>query len=268
MSANGIKIAVASGAAVAAAGLPLTAAPVDADNAATTLVAFVAANATDPFNDIVKEFEASHADVDVTPEYAGTQVLETQLEQGAPADLFLSADLDHIKKLQGEGLVGEYYPVSMGHEVIVVPKDNPARVQSLQDLGTKQLKLVIGVEDVPIGKYTRQVFAKAAAGYGAGFPQAAFKNVVSLESNVKQILEQVALGEADAGIVYRTDVTPGYASKVDVVEIPAEYEVESTNYIAVVVKSQNARLATALVQLAIGPEGQAVFARYGYDKLP
>jgi molybdenum ABC transporter molybdate-binding protein len=268
MSANGKMIAVASGAAVATVGLPVGMPSAHADNSTTTLVAFIAANATDPFNDIVKEFEASHAGVDVTPEYAGTQVLETQLEQGAPADLFLSADLDHIKKLQAEGLIGDYYAVSKGHEVIVVPKDNPAGVASLQDLGTKQLKLVIGTEAVPIGAYTRQILAKAAAGYGTDFPQAALKNVVSLESNVKQILEKVALGEADAGVVYRTDVTPGYASKVTIIEIPTAYEVEATNYIAVVAKSQNARLATALVQLAVGPDGQAVFARYGYDPMP
>ncbi|HXW75916.1 MAG TPA: molybdate ABC transporter substrate-binding protein, partial [Candidatus Eremiobacteraceae bacterium] len=250
---------VATGAAAAAATIAHPMEAGRADTNATTLIALVAANATDPFNNIITDFEAAHSGVTVSAEYAGTQILETQLEQGAPADLFLSADLSHIKALQAEGLVGDYRLVAKGHEVIVVPAGNPAGISSLQDLGTKPNKLVIGVETVPIGIYTRQILDKASADYGAGFSQSVLAHAVSLESNVKQILEKVALGEADAGIVYRTDVTPDVASKVTVIDIPPQYEVEAENYIAVVTKSPHAALAGDLMSWALGSDGQAIF---------
>jgi molybdenum ABC transporter molybdate-binding protein len=231
-----------------------------------TLVALVAANATDPFNELIAEFQRTHPGVTVKASYAGTQILTTQLEQGAPADVFLSADLLHVKKLLDEKLVDPYRPVSEGHEVIVVPKSNPAGIASLHDLGTKRLKLVIGVPALPIGEYTRAIFANASADYGADFAQKALANVVSLETNVKQVLQKTVLGEADAGIVYRTDV-PDVADKVQMIEIPAKYNVAAYNYIAVTRASANAALANELVGLALSPRGQAVFAKYRYDPL-
>jgi molybdenum ABC transporter molybdate-binding protein len=233
----------------------------------STLVALIAANATDPFNEILKSFEAKHPDADVKPEYAGTQILETQLEQGAPADIFLSADLAHIEKLDKEGLIFGYHMISKGHEVIVVPKGNPADIGSIRDLATKSNKLVIAAENVPIGAYTRQILAKAAATFGADFTSRVMANVVSLETNTKEVLAKVALGEADAGVVYKTDVTPGYADKVTVIEIPQQFEVEAANYIAVVKNSPNAKLAEDLVDYSLGPDGQAVFKKYGYDPI-
>jgi len=235
--------------------------------AKTTLIALVAANATDAFNDILATFEHNHPSTDVKPEYAGTQILETQLEEGAPADIFLSADLTHIRKLWDEGLIFDYRLVSKSHEVIVVPKGNPARILSLHDLGSKSVKLVIGTESVPIGAYTRQIFAKAAASYGAGFSSHVMANVVSLETNTKEVLAKVVLGEADAGIVYKTDVSQAVASKVAVIEIPAQFEVESENYIAVAKNTRNLGLAQALMAYAVGADGQAVFRRHGYDAL-
>lgn len=233
----------------------------------STLVALVAANATDPFNEIVKSFEDAHPEADVKPEYAGTQILETQLEQGAPADIFLSADLAHIQDLDKKGLILGYHLISKGHEIIVVPKGNPAGIASLGDLAAKPNKLVIAAENVPIGAYTRQILAKAASDFGQDFPTRVMANVVSLETNTKAVLAKVALGEADAGVVYKTDVTPSYADKVTVIEIPPKFEVEAANYIAVVKNSPNAKLAEDLVDYSIGPDGQAVFRKYGYDPI-
>lgn len=229
------------------------------------LIAFVAANATDPFNDTIKMFEEKHPQVNLDATYAGTQVLRTQLEQGAKADLFLSADITHIEAVKKEGLISEFYPVSQTHEVIVVPKNNPAGIHSLQDLGSKKTKLIIGTDSVPIGRYTRMVFEKANQGYGQQFSKNVNSHVVSLETNVKQVLQKVSMGEADAGVVYRTDVTASFADKVQVVEIPPEYNVEAINYIAVPKDASNPELGKELMDFMLSPDGQAIFAKYKYE---
>ncbi|BCJ88151.1 molybdate ABC transporter substrate-binding protein [Effusibacillus dendaii] len=232
------------------------------------MVAFVAANATDPFNETIVAFKNQHPGLQLEATYAGTQVLRTQLENGAKADLFLSADQDHIQAVQNEGLIDRYDPVSRGHEVIVVPRSNPAGIHSLQDLATKPSKLIIGTDSVPIGKYTRQVFEKASQqDLGPQFPKEVMSHVVSMESNVKQVLQKVALGEADAGIVYRTDVTPNFADKLDIIEIPPRYNVAATNYIAVMKNTPNPELANELKKFMLSEEGQKLFQKYGYDNL-
>jgi molybdenum ABC transporter molybdate-binding protein len=194
-------------------------------------------------------------------------VLETQAEQGAPFDIFISADRGHIAALADEHLVGAPALLSQGHEVIVVPKGDPAGIHSLRDLANKPVKLVLGTDTVPIGIYSRQVLANAAADYGAGFPAEVLGHAVSFETNVKQVLEKVALGEADAGIVYFTDVTKSYAAKVEIVGIPEKFEVESANYIAVASQSKQPALASALAAYAVGSEGRTIFLRHAYDPI-
>jgi molybdenum ABC transporter molybdate-binding protein len=231
------------------------------------MFALVAANATDPFNDLIREFENKHPNTNVEGTYAGTQVIRTQLEQGVKADLFLSADLKHIEAIKKEGLIDEFFPVSNNHEVIVVPKDNKGAVHSLEDLGNRQLKLVIGTDTVPIGRYTRAIFENAKAGYGEQFPIKAMSHVVSYETDVKAVLQKVSLGEADAGIVYRTDVTPEFLKKVEIIEIPKKYNVIATNYIAVPNKAPNKRLAQEFMKLMLSDQGQKVFLKYHYDSM-
>ena len=232
-----------------------------------TLVALAAANVTDPLNDVIGAFEQAHPGVVVAPEYAGTQILETQAEQGAPFDIFVSADKQHMDALAREGLVDDVRLLSEGHEVIVVPKDNPAGIASLRDLADKDVKLVLGTDAVPIGIYTREIFAKASSAYGADFSARALAHAVSLETNVKQVLEKVALGEADGGIVYFTDVSALYRDKVEIVPIPHRFEVEAANYIAVARASRQPDLARALLDAATGTSGQTIFRRHGYDAL-
>jgi len=233
-----------------------------------TLVALAAANVTDPLNDVIGAFEQAHPGVIVTPEYAGTQILETQAEQGAPFDIFISADKQHMDALVTEGLVvDDVRALSESHEVIVVPKDNPGGIRSLRDLADKDVKLVLGTDAVPIGIYTREIFSKASVAYGADFGSRVLAHAVSFETNVKQVLEKVALGEADGGIVYFTDVSAKYRDTVKIVPIPQQFEVEATNYIAVAHGSKQPELARALLDAAAGPGGQSIFRRHGYDPL-
>jgi molybdenum ABC transporter molybdate-binding protein len=233
-----------------------------------TLTAYVAANATEVFNTVIDRFERQQRGVNIRASYAGTQILFTQLQQGASADLFLSADESFVKQAVAEGLIPSYDPVSANSEVLVVPRSNPAGISSLQDLATKPAKLIIGVPNVPIGKYTRQIFNNAAALYGPEFPQQALAQVVSAETDVKQVLNKVALNEADAGIVYRTDVTPNVAEQVTMIELPEAVQVLAINYIGVLTRAPNQELARQLRDYMLSPTGQSVFTDAGFRPIP
>ncbi|HSU79822.1 MAG TPA: molybdate ABC transporter substrate-binding protein [Candidatus Angelobacter sp.] len=232
-----------------------------------TMEALIAANATDPFNQIIVDYKKSHPSTDVKASYAGTQVVQTQLENGSPADIFLSANLSHIQQIQKEGLVKHYFKVSNNHEVIIVPKNNPAHISSIEDLATKKPKLIIGVDNVPIGQYTRQIFKKVASDKGNDFENKVMGNVVSTETNVKQILEKIALGEGDAGIVYVTDVTKSYQDKLTIIPIPQTYNLTSTNYIAVPIHAPHKKQAEAFLKYILSSNGQDVFRQFHYDPL-
>jgi len=230
----------------------------------SAVTAYVAANATDPFNLIIKQFQAAHPGDKVQASYAGTQILFTQFQQGAPVDVFLSADEAHAKQAVQDGLIPSYYPVSRNTEVIVVPKANPAGITSLRDLATKPAKLVIGVPNVPIGIYTREILANADTQYGATFDKQVLGHVVSTETDVKQVAHKIALGEADAGIVYRTDITADLANQVTIIPIPAAFQVIATNYAGVATHAPHQAQAKQLLDYLLGPGGQAAFAEFNY----
>ncbi|MCA1728689.1 MAG: molybdate ABC transporter substrate-binding protein [Actinobacteria bacterium] len=237
------------------------------EGAGGTLTAFVAANFTDANDAIVEEFESQHEGAQVQSNYAGTQILFSQLQQGASADFFLSADLDYAKRAQDEGLIDSFSDVSQNEEVIVVPTGNPAGVESLEDLGTKPVDLVIGVDTVPIGKYTRQIFENANEGYGSGFSDNVTRNVVSEETNTREVAQKIALGEGGAAIIYRTDVTPSIADQVEIVEIPKEYNVKAFNYAGVVKNAPNPELAQEYLDFILTPEGQEILRGFGYEPI-
>ena len=264
-----VAIGVTATMTVAAAVLPPgpatgSGAPNTAPEAGGVLTAFVAANATEVFTAAIDRFDREHPGVSVTPSYAGTQILLTQLEQGAPVDLFLSADEGHAQQAVTDGLISRYDPVSSNSEVLIVPWSNPAGISNLHDLATKPAKLIIGVPTVPIGIYARKMFASAAAQHGPEFVAQALAHVVSTATDVKQILHKVALNEADAGVVYRTDVTPDVAGQVTIIDIPDVDQVISINYVAVPIRAPHHELAQQLRDYLLSPEGQSVFTSMGY----
>lgn len=231
----------------------------------TSLPVFIAANATGPATELFALYKQKHPGVDIEATFAGTQILRTQIEQGAKVDFFLSADLANMQALQDKGVINRYDLVSNSHEVIVVPKENSAAIHSLQDLGSKPVRLVIGVDTVPIGKYTRQIFTNASADYGSNFQGQVLSHVVSYETDVKQVLQKVAATEAQAGIVYNTDVSSTFADKVTEIDIPDAYNVKAANYIAVPTNAPDQKLALDFLNFVQSAEGQAVFRKFGYD---
>jgi len=227
---------------------------------------FAAASLADAFGEIAREFERSHAGLRVQLNLAGSQQLEAQLEQGAYADLFASADQRWMDRARDQGLLaGEPAIFARNRLVAIVPATNPARIDRLQDFARRGVKVVLGAEAVPVGAYSRQVLRNlsSAPGFDPEFGRRVLANVVSEEENVKSVVGKVQLGEADAGIVYRSDVTPALAHFVRVFEIPDSANVLATYPIARVRGSRSPDAASEFVARVLSPGGQLVLRRHG-----
>ena len=231
-----------------------------------TLDVFAAASLGNAFAEIGHRFERTHPGLRVRLVLAGSQQLASQIDQGARADVFASADERWMKEVADRGhLDGQ--PVTFAHNqlVVIVPRANPGRIDRLQDLTRRGLKLVLAADAVPVGRYSRQMLANLSRdpAFGPEFARRALANVVSEEENVKSVVAKVQLGEADAGIVYRSDVTPALRRHVRSFDIPAAANVIATYPIAALRRTGKPSEAAAFVALVRSAEGQAVLARHG-----
>ena len=212
---------------------------------------FAAASLTAAFTKIGEQFTAANGGTKVTFNFAGSQALATQIQQSAPADVFASADIPNMDKVKD--LVGTPQNFASNQLQIVVETGNPKGVESLDDLASADLKVVLAAPEVPAGKYAAEALGKADVTL----------KPVSQEDNVKAVVTKVSLGEADAGIVYVTDVTAG-GDKVEGVDIPEEQNVVATYPIATVKASQAQDQAQAFMDLVLSAEGQQVLKEYGF----
>lgn len=171
---------------------------------AQTLEVLAASSLTDAIADLEVAFERAHPDIDVRTRIAGSQTLRLQIEQGAPADVFLSANAEHMVALVASGHVVQHTVFAQSALALIVPADNPAGITGLVDLHRAQ-RLVLGADTVPIGQYTAALLQQAAGTYGPEFATAIADRVVSREHSVRLARARVVLGEADAAIVYQTD---------------------------------------------------------------
>ncbi len=256
-----VAIAILSLVAFAALGAPRTA--VGADPAKPReVVVFAAASLKETFEAIAKEFEAAHPGSHVALQLAGSQELRTQIENGAKADVFASADLRHMTALQDAGLVSKPTIFARNEPVVITPKANPAGLARFEDL-PKAKKLIVGVDEVPIGRYTKQVIANAGKDLGEAFVKGVEANVASRELNVRQILAKVSLGEGDAGFVYKTDAAT-VRDKVQVIDIPQRWNVIAEYPIAVTAQAPDPDLAKAWVEMVMSPHGQQILSAAGF----
>ncbi len=210
-------------------------------------------------------WEAANPGSTLTISTDSSAALETQIEQGAPADVFLSADTANPKKLVNGSLADGAAVAFAGNLLtIVVPAGNPAHIAAPTDLAKPGVKIIAAGDDVPISKYARQVVANLAKAPGAptGFEAAYAANVISKEDNVKAVIAKIELGEGDAGIVYGTDAKT--STRVSTIAIPPEANVPAT-YAGVVVKaSAHPADAHAFLNWVAGPDGQAILATFGF----
>jgi molybdate transport system substrate-binding protein len=234
----------------------------------TKLTVFAAASLTDAFNQTGQAFEANYSGVTVAFNYAGSQVLAAQIKQGATADVFASADQKNMKSVQDAGLMNNSSVVMFAENklAIIVPTGNPANITSLADLAKTGVKLDIENSSVPAGNYSLQMLAKASnnSTYGSDFKTSVLANVVSQETNVNDVVTKVALGQADVGLVYKSDVPAAYQSKVQVITIPNSVNVLAHYYIGVVGGSSNAQQAQNFINFLTSPGGQAILSSYGF----
>jgi len=229
-----------------------------------TLQVFAAASLTDAFTEIGKKFEISHPGVTVSFNFAGSQALRTQIEEGAPADVFAPANKTEMEALVASASVAKGSPrIFLTNKLVVIlPAANPAALEKLEDLATPGIKLVFAAEDVPVGKYSRQALDQMNRKFGSDFANKVLANVVSNEDNVKQVVAKVQLGEADAGIVYTSDAFA--APDLQTVEIPVELNVIAEYPIATLTQSTHADLADAFVAYVLASEAQSVLQKWGF----
>jgi molybdate transport system substrate-binding protein len=224
------------------------------DAGTAELHVFAATSLTGAFTEIVAEFEAEHTSVDVVPNFAGSSALVSQIAEGAPADAFASADVANMERLaEAGGVAGDPVVFATNRAEIVVAAGNPLGIAGLADLADASLVLVTCAPEVPCGAYAADVFARASVA-----PQPD-----SLEENVGAVVAKVTAGEADAGIVYATDVIAAGAA-VTGVPIAPEHNVVAEYPIAVTSAADDPTVAGAFVDFVTGPEGRAILASFGF----
>jgi molybdate transport system substrate-binding protein len=250
-----------------------TAAPTSESNArpeAAELTVFAAASLTEAFTELGEQFEAQHPEATVVFNFAGSNQLAAQINQGAPADVFASANPAQMQMAIDSGRIvgGARQTFVRNRLVVIYPKDNPAGLTAWQDLAKSGVKVVFAAKEVPVGQYSLDFLDKAAqdAAYGIAFKAGVLANVVSYEENVRAVMSKVVLGEADAGIVYTSDVAGDNAGQVGRIDIPDTLNTIATYPIAALNDSAHPELAQAFVDLILSPQGQAVLESYGFIK--
>ncbi len=242
--------------------------PASISSSPHTLTVFAAASLTGSFTEIGAQFEGQNPGVKVAFNFAGSQQLAQQLVQGAPADAFASASQKPLDDVASSRRIkpGSGQVFARNRLVVIYPADNPAGLQTLSDLARPGLRLVLAAKEVPAGQYAIDFLDKASQQpeFGANFKDEVLTNVMSYEENVKFVFSKVALGEADAGVVYSTDITPVNAALVGRIDIPDPLNVIAAYPLAAVSGSPQPQLAAAFVAYVLSPQGQAILAKYGF----
>ncbi len=244
-----------------------TTAPTAAPTATPTpvnLTIYAAASLKGALADVKTAYEAAHPGTSLTVSTDSSAALRTQIEQGAPTDVFLSADMKNPQALADAGLADAPVKFAGNKLVVIVPTDNPAGIKTPADLATAGVKIIAAGDEVPITKYANQLVDNLARepGYPTDFAASYHANIVSREDNVKAVVAKLELGEGDAAIVYLTDAKASV--KIASVDVPGSAQVIAS-YAGVVIKaSKDPDAATAFLIWLAGPDGQAILAGYGF----
>ena len=220
-------------------------------SASDTLTIYAAASLTDVFSKLDSKQRYS---------FAGSNTLETQIRNGAPADLFASAAPLNTQRLYREKLVERPVTFTSNRLALIVPRSNPAGIRSVYDLARKPVKLVVAGAAVPVGSYTRTVLRKLGL-------SSVLSKVVSQETDVRAVTAKVALGQADAGFVYVTDAR-AVSAQVTLIRIPAWAQPRVRYEIAVVARSSKKAAARAWIRMLLSAKGQAALKSYGFLPVP
>jgi len=232
------------------------------------ITVYAAASLRDAFTEIAREFEETRPNTRVVLNFAGSQVLRAQIQRGAPADVFASADEVHAQELSAAGLLATS-PRAFAENALVlaVPAGNPRGLGQLEDLTSPDVRLVMGVADVPVGRYARAALERYAAAVGRGeFVTDVLDNVVSFETNARLVAAKLELGVVDAGFVYRTDVLASDGALVEI-PLPPEAVIAAPYPIAVTQRAAGLAAATAFTDFVHSPAGQRILEAHGFQTL-
>ncbi len=233
---------------------------------AAELTVFAASSLTDAFNEIGTAFQQTQPGVHVAFNFGASSQLRVQIAQGAHADVFASADEQQMAAAESGGLVHASTVFARNELTIITPARSSADIHRLQDLAKPGVRLVTAQPSVPIGQYTRDLLARAGQdpAYGASFPLDVERNIVSREDNVRQVVGKVQLGEADAAVVYVSDVTPAARPQLQTVPIPDALNVTAVYPIAVTTGAGDAILGRRFVDFVRSEQGQAILTKWGF----
>lgn len=229
------------------------------------VVVLAAASLTGAFTDMARGIRDVHPGLRIVYNFAGSQALRTQLEQGAAADVFAAANAEQMQRALDSGLIGGAPRVFVQNSLlIIVPRTNPGQVASFEDLAKRGLKLTLAGPQVPAGSYSRAALRTAQADHGTDFARQVLRNLVSEETSVRQVLVKVQLGEADAGIVYASDVSEKVLQDVSAMPIPDAYNRLASYPIAVTRAARNPSGGAAFIRFVLSPAGQAILKAHGF----
>ena len=252
-------LAMASGGCAAAASPDV--APED------TVTVFAAASLGEPFRAMADAFEADNPEVEVTFNFAGSQALRTQLEHGARADVFASADWEQMAAVRKANLLGNTPEYFATNRLAVVAPVGSNAVQSLDDLARPGVSIAIASAEVPAGAYARETLNLMAGSedFPDTYAERVLANVVTHETNVRAVAQKVALGEVDAGMVYETDAKTGQLDgSFRVIEIPLQFNPAAEYPIAALGEATNPQVAQDFIEFVQGDDGQAILRDYGF----
>jgi molybdate transport system substrate-binding protein len=241
------------------------AAPARAGDRAITV--FAAASLREAFQAAAPAF-ARKTGIAVTYSFGGSDELVTQLRQGAPADVYASANEAQMTIASEAGLLAApARTFARNRLVLIVPKDDPAKIAGIADVARPGVKVVLAAAAVPVGAYARAAFKRldGVAGFPRDFAALVERNVVSNELDVKAVATKIALGEGDAGVVYTTDVTPSIAPKVRTFAFPPGASPDAVYPIAALKAAPDPAGARAFVDFVLSPEGQSFLRARGFQ---
>ncbi len=232
------------------------------------ITVYAAASLRGAFTEIARAFEETRSHARVVLNFAGSQVLRAQIERGAPADVFASADEIHAQQLEADGLLAAS-PRAFAENALALaaPADNQPGLAHLEDLTAPEVRLVMGVADVPVGRYARAALERYAAARGRDeFVGAVLDNVVSFETNARLVAAKLELGVVDAGFVYRTDVLASDGALVEI-PLPPAAAITAPYAMAVTRRASGDADATAFTDFVHSPDGQRILAAHGFQTL-
>lgn len=234
------------------------------NNNSKELVIFAASSLTEVVKDLKQLYINNYEDIDISINLAGSNTLAKQIENGAKADVFISANKRSCIELEENDYIDKMEQIATNKMIIAVSSNSQIEIQQLKDL-VKPCSIVLANENVPAGIYAQKILHKLDKVYGNNYMENVINNVVSYENNVRQVITKVAIGEADVAIVYATDVTEEIKEKVKLIEIPHENNIICTYWIAKIIHENQSEELEQFYDLILSDEGKEIFSKYGFN---